>query len=247
MNRQAIRQEICIDKRRKSLAGGKCSKQVPWRPKGSRKHHLCRVCGHGNPMRNNICDWCEEMLLLDASGGIAIWQIGAVCKNQLRGLANGLAKVFGVKAIIQPAVIPDQNYERDGWSGLAVTPILNDLLIRQGRGVRLNLGVTASNVVPDSYHNFLFGMAYMGLPAAVVGIEPLTLDEPSPAKLKRRMLQIAIHELGHCLGLDHHGYEDDISCVMIGDEEVDSVEGIDNGTHQFCSECMKTIQTKLKH
>ena len=197
-------------------------------------------------MRNNLCDWCAEMLLLDARGGIAIWQIGRVCKNQLRGLASGLAKAFGVKAIIQPAVIPDQNYERDGWSGLAVTPMLNDLLIRQCRGVRLNLGVTASNVVPDSYHHFLFGMAYMGLPAAVVGIEPLTWDEPSPAKPKKRMLQIAIHELGHCLGLDHHGYEDDIDCVMIGDGEVDSVAGIDNGTHQFCSECLKTIRTQLK-
>lgn len=197
-------------------------------------------------MRNHLCDWCEALLLLDASGGIALWQIGRVCQNQLRGLAIGLAKAFDVKAIIQPAVIPDKHYDRDGWSGLAVTPMLNDLLIRQRRGVRLNLGVTASNVVPDSYHHFLFGMAYMGLPAAVVGIEPLTWDEPSPATLKKRMLQIAIHELGHCLGLDHHGYEDAIDCVMIGDEELDSVEGIDGGTHRFCSECMTTIRTQLK-
>jgi predicted Zn-dependent protease len=161
-------------------------------------------------------------------------------------LADGVAKAFGVKAFIQPAVIPDKNYEREDWSGLAVTPMLNDLLSRQRRGVRLNLGVTASNVVPDSYHNFLFGMAYMGLPAAVLGIEPLTWDAPSPTKLKKRMLQIAIHELGHCLGLDHHGYDDGIDCVMIGDEEVDSVEGIDSGTREFCSGCMKAVRAKLR-
>jgi predicted Zn-dependent protease len=186
------------------------------------------------------------MLLLDASGGIAIWQIGRVSKSYLLGLAGGLAKAFGVKTVIHSAVIPEKNYERDGWSGLAATPMLNDLLSRHRRGVRLNLGVTASNVVPDSYHNFLFGMAYMGLPAAVLGIEPLTWDETSPEKLKKRMLQIAIHELGHCLGLDHHGYDDDIDCVMIGDEEVDSVEGIDSGTSKFCRECLKTVRGKPK-
>jgi len=70
-------------------------------------------------------------------------------------------------------------------------------------------------------------MAYLGLPSAVVGIEPLTWDEPSPAKLKKRLLPFAIHELGRCLGLEPHGCEDDIDSVMIGDEEVDSVEGID--------------------
>lgn len=150
------------------------------------------------------------------------------------------------KSCHSAAVIPDKNYEREGWSGLAVTPMLNDLLSTQRRGVRLNLGVTASNVVPDSYDNFLFGMAYMGLPAAVLSIEPLTWDEPSTAKLKKRMLQIAIHELGHCLGLDHHGYHDGIDYFMIGDEEVDSVEGIDGGTREFCTECLKTVRAKFR-
>jgi predicted Zn-dependent protease len=246
MSREQMRTDSYTGKTRKNLTSGMRSRQVQWQSKDSRKHHLCKACGHGNGMRNTICEWCGEILLLDANGGVAIWQIGRVSKSHLMALADGVAKAFGLKAVIQLAVIPDKNYEREGWSGLAVTPMLNDLLSRHRRGVTLNLGVTASNVVPDSYHNFLFGMAYMGLPAAVLGIEPLTWDAPSPTKLKVRMLQIAIHELGHCLGLDHHGYDDGIDCVMIGDEEVDSVEGIDSGTREFCSGCMKAVRAKLR-
>jgi predicted Zn-dependent protease len=79
--------------------------------------------------------------------------------------------------------------------------MLNDLLARQRRGVRLNLGVTMSNVVPDSRHYFLFGMAYLDLPDAVLGVDPLTWDHPSDRRLKKRMLQIAVHELGIVLAL----------------------------------------------
>lgn len=88
-------------------------------------------------------------------------------------------------------------------------------------------------------------MAYLGLPAAVLGVEQLTWDHPSDRRLKKRMLQIAVHELGHCLGLDHHDYEDGLRCVMIGDEEVDSVEGIDQGTASFCHHCQNQVSKKL--
>lgn len=89
-------------------------------------------------------------------------------------------------------------------------------------------------------------MAYLGLPAAVLGVEQLTWDHPSDRRLKKRMLQIAVHELGHCLGLDHHDYEDGLRCVMIGDEEVDSVEGIDGGTAGFCLGCHSKVRRKLQ-
>jgi len=31
-------------------------------------------------------------------------------------------------------------------------------------------------------------------------------------------------------GLDHHGYDDGIDCVMVGDEEIDSLETVDQGS-----------------
>lgn len=63
--------------------------------------------------------------------------------------------------------------------------------------------------LPLTAYNFLFGYAYLGLPAATASIHPLTLDDPSEALLAERLAKIALHELGHCFGLDHHSYEED--------------------------------------
>jgi predicted Zn-dependent protease len=106
--------------------------------------------------------------------------------------------------------------------------------------------VTEVNIVPDAMHNFLFGYAYMGLPAAVVSLYPLSDDNPAPKRLAARLLGIAVHEIGHTQGLDHHDYDEGIDCVMIGDEELDSVERIDEGSAEFCRDCKKVIQKRIK-
>jgi hypothetical protein len=156
-----------------------------------------------------------------------------VPESHLDFLKRELVTALGLRAVVQPVVSSEIPYKRFVWRGLAVTPMLNDLLARQRRGARLNLGVTVSNIVPASRHIFslvwrilVFRLPFLASSRSL-GIIPRIEGS------KKRMLQIAIHELVHCLGLNHYGYEHGIRCVMIGDEEVDSVEGIDHGTAAF--------------
>jgi predicted Zn-dependent protease len=52
---------------------------------------------------------------------------------------------------------------------------------------------------------------------------------------------IAIHEIGHSCGLDHHGHEERIACVMTANTEHDCLERLDEGTHRFCRACEHVV------
>jgi hypothetical protein len=56
---------------------------------------------------------------------------------------------------------------------------------------------------------------------------------------------ILIHEIGHNTGLDHHGYDEGIACVMTADTELDCLERLDEGTHRCCGACRRVVERKL--
>jgi predicted Zn-dependent protease len=96
--------------------------------------------------------------------------------------------------------------------------------------------------VPSASYNFLFGYAYLGLPAATASIHPLALDSPPEKLLAERLAKIVLHELGHAFGLDHHDYEEEIDCLMVGDAKVDCTELVDSGGIHFCASCYSAIR-----
>ena len=75
----------------------------------------------------------------------------------------------------------------------------------------------------------------------MISLHALDADQPTAELLIQRASAIAIHEIGHTLGLDHHAYEDDVDCVMTADEDVDSLEMLDGGTCRFCAACRKQV------
>jgi predicted Zn-dependent protease len=108
-----------------------------------------------------------------------------------------------------------------------------------------SLGITEQNIVPGAAWNYLFGYAYLGMPSCVITLHEMSSDHPKPQELVRRAATIAIHEIGHNCGLDHHGYDEGIACVMTADTDLDCLERLDEGTHRFCRTCQQVVDRKL--
>ena len=144
---------------------------------------------------------------------------------------------------MQPAFLDERPSARPDWKGLSSNVFLDQVHRRHTRGVVLSLGVTSQNISPGSEWNFVFGLGYLGLGAAVMSFHQLRERGRAPREIvHERALKIALHELGHGLGLDHHSYADRTTCSMVGDVEADSLQTIDESDAKFCADCLKAVR-----
>lgn len=210
----------------------------------------CNVCPHccqRNQINDIRCSYCHQDIVLSAPGAITIWRLGPVRDGLIGILAKAITDALKVSCVIQPALLDERPSRRPHWKGISANVFLRQTLNRCRKREIAALGITEKNIVPSASYNFLFGLAYLGLPAATASIYPLAEDQPSELILAERIAKIALHELGHSFGLDHHSYEDAIDCLMVGDETVDCTEGVDSGNLRFCEVCTAGIQKKLRN
>ena len=198
--------------------------------------NICEHCSLRHPINVRNCGGCGQSLVLDAKGKIAIWRLGHIEEGLLGPVAAAVRGAFGCPVVIQPGFVDERPSMRPTWNGRSATVLINQMHARRTRGVLANLCVTEDNITFNKHYHFLFGLAWLGLGAAVMGMEALRADDPNPQTLVERMSRIAVHELGHAFGLDDMPY-DHADCVMCGEVEDDSIESIDAGTIRFCKDC----------
>lgn len=128
---------------------------------------------------------------------------------------------------------------------MSATALLNQATRRARPGTIFSVAITEENIVPGAAWNYLFGYAYLGLPACVASLHRMSADHARVKTLVRRAAAIVLHEIGHNCGLDHHDYDEDIDCVMTGDTALDCLERLDEGTHLFCGVCRRVVARKL--
>jgi predicted Zn-dependent protease len=183
--------------------------------------------------------------VLDAKNSIEIWRLGEIRPAVLLGLVRTVSKSLGLPVLVQPSFLDPRPSRRSEWNGVSATAFLNQIDRRSRRGKTFSIGLTEENIVPGAAWNYLFGYAYLDRPSCIVSLHEMSSDNPSTSLLVKRAAAIAIHELGHNCGLDHHDYEEGIACVMTADTDLDCLERLDEGTHRFCRSCQTIVNRRL--
>lgn len=207
--------------------------------------NLCPDCGARSSPDRRLCPACSALVMHDAKGSIEIWCLGEVRPAVLNGVVRIVSKSLGLPVVVQPSFLDPRPSQRAEWNGVSATAFLNQIDRRSHRGTAFSVGITEENIVPGANWNYLFGYAYLGMPSCVVSLHEMSSDNPANSLLVKRAATIAIHEIGHNCGLDHHGYDEGIACVMTADTELDCLDCLDEGTHRFCRSCQLIVDHKL--
>lgn len=210
-------------------------------------YNLCENCEEYYELDVGECGTCEQPLVLDSRDAISVWRLGDIEDGVVGPILAGIREALGRKVVLQPGFVREEPADRSdaGWNGISANVFLRQVDARHQarKGTFLSLGITEENIVPSADYNFLFGYAFKD--AAVMSLDPLKGDDPDRELLVERAVKIAVHELGHGLELDHHSYDDGVRCTMVGDEEVDDLDTVDEGTATFCKDCLRKIGPRL--
>ena len=212
----------------------------------SKDSNTCPHCRQRNTIEDIACSYCRQAIVLPADCAITIRRVGPVRDGLTEILSRVLSDAFEVPCVIQPAFMDERPSLREGWKGISANVFLTQTLRRCRKREVAAIGITEKKLVPSAECNFLFVYAYMGLPAAAASIHPLALDSPWEQLLVERFAKIALHEPGYTFGLDHHDYEEQIDCLMVGDVSVYCTETVDFGGIRFCHRCLRIIRGKIR-
>jgi len=91
--------------------------------------------------------------------------------------------------------------------------------------------------------NYIFGIAQKRGKLCIVSLKRLDQkfygNKADKGKLKKRVLKEAVHEIGHCFGMEHCRNE---SCVM---SFSNNIRAVDNKGDFFCEVCRERLKDKL--
>ena len=100
------------------------------------------------------------------------------------------------------------------------------------------VGITASDI--SSIKDNIYDWGIMGLadsPGRACVISTFRIKTPNKILFKERFIKVALHELGHTMGLPHCSFSK--SCFMEAAEG--TIKSVDRETKNLCSNCKKFI------
>jgi archaemetzincin len=148
---------------------------------------------------------------------VCLQPLGKYDKKLLAPLERGLGAIYGFEVRrLDPRPMPEAAwYEpRHRWRADEILEWINEAVLPES-GCSAVMALTSSDIsVTSGEHEDwgIFGLGEIGGTASVVSSKRLT-RKASRRKLVKRVLKVAIHELGHVLGLPHRETLDP-DCVM---------------------------------
>ncbi len=166
---------------------------------------------------------------------IAIQPLGDVKQVRLDIVKKGLEDAFGLKVeTLATKPLPKEAwYEpRSRYRAEKILTFLDDKTVDQ---YRIVIGLTSKDIstTKDEHEDWgIFGFGEVGGRVCVVSTFRLNARGADEAKLRERMRKVAIHEVGHVMGLDHCPEK---GCIMQDAES--SIVTVDEENGQFCETC----------
>ena len=175
---------------------------------------------------------------------ICVMEIGDIEESVVNHITEGIKSVIGfpVKRIrIEVKMVEDAySFERNQF---LASKILRKMSDYAPEDCYKTLGIVDVDIYTPIF-TFIFGQSQFGGRFSIISLYRLkqnfySLPEDKEL-LKKRAVKEAIHELGHNFGLSHC---DDPFCVMHFSSDVSK---IDRKGRNFCINCRKFLNTKIK-
>ena len=175
---------------------------------------------------------------------VAIQPLGKVDSALIQSATARLESTIVVTVIVLPVqplpqeayYAPRNRYRADkllDWLALNTPPQYGKVI-----------GITAQDIstTKDEFPDWgIFGLAYLSQRPAVISSFRLGRNGASYALRKRRLAEVAVHELGHTFGLDHCPTP---HCIM--EDAKGTIWSVDESTGHICELCAKRLGTVLR-
>jgi len=175
---------------------------------------------------------------------VALVPLGPVEAKQLEEISTAITDRLNVTVRLErQRKLPPAAYyaPRKRWRA---EKLLEALTADPPEGAWKVLAVTKAEIstTKDEIYDWgIGGLGDIGGTACVVSSYLLRKHSRTEEVLLRRLTDLAVHELGHTLGLDHCPTE---GCVM-RDAYGKLIRSIDSSTGQFCESCRRKLRTGL--
>lgn len=168
----------------------------------------------------------------DKSVSVAIQPLGPMPAQSVTMVKRGLERTYGVKVTVLKSIrIPQETFykPRNRYRADKLLPILAKI---PGSYDKV-LGLTAKDISTTKGGHYDWGLFGLGqMPGRACVLSSFRLKRKGPKTPNQRLTEVAIHEVGHTLGLAHCPTP---RCVMADAEG--SVKTVDVSTGKPCSSC----------
>lgn len=176
---------------------------------------------------------------------IRVVPLGNISSETVKQVVESVKKAFACDCVIDNPIlnVPKSPYDQErkqyGADGLVgfLRPYVREKKCDKMLAI-CNIDIFSKGL------NFVFGVAQKGGKICLISLYRLNQRyyslQSDAGLLKERASKEAVHELGHCFGLNHC---DNDGCVMAFSNEIVSV---DKKGAKFCDSCKQKIAKKLK-
>lgn len=172
---------------------------------------------------------------------VRVVPLGAMPAAEVKAVVEALPRILPVRVTLAPR----QPLPKAAWYAPRRryrAEIILDVLARSARPGERILALTAVDISTTSGRHAdwgVFGLGQLGGSAAVISRYRLKRKARNAAQVRQRVVNTAVHEVGHTLGLDHCT---EPRCVMLDAEG--SIANTDTTTGRLGPQCAAQVSSR---